>query len=462
MTDQHYLTVSQLSLKIQQTIQSQFTDFFLKGEISGLKVHSSGHAYFTLKDDKCVIDAIMWRGSLQSAAHKPEEGLEVVARCRVTTYPARSKYQVVVSHFTPAGVGALLKVFEERKRKLRQEGLFSEDQKKQLPAFPERIAILTSETGAVIQDMTSRLLERLPITVELYPVVVQGNDSVASILKALNALENKDKKPDIIVIARGGGSLEDLWGFNDEVLVRRIADAKTPVVSAIGHETDVTLLDYVADVRAPTPTAAIEIILPLKRDLRLKLSHFQEKLQSRLNQQLNSLSYRLSATDYFLKDPHRSTERASQALDDNTIYLERAYKAVLQQKSAKVRDIAFRLLSPQQVAQNAFLNLSALTRSLKAASPHSQIKVHKADLNRQLGRLRYSYLQQFLALKKKLLYLDSLLMSLSYKETLKRGFTVITNDNEAGSPLCSSKEVKVGQKLRIQFYDGFKKATIDS
>ncbi|MBM3560543.1 MAG: exodeoxyribonuclease VII large subunit, partial [Alphaproteobacteria bacterium] len=266
------LTVSELAGAVRHAIEDQFGMVRVRGELSGVKRAGSGHVYMGLKDADSVLDAVAWRGTAQRLAVKPEDGLDVVVIGRLTTYPARSRYQLIVEQMELAGEGALLKMIEERRKRLAAEGLFDAGRKRKLPYLPEVIGVVTSPSGAVIRDILHRLAERLPCHVLLWPVLVQGNgaaEQVAAAVAGFSALTEGGAvpRPDVVIVARGGGSLEDLMAFNEEVVVRAIAASTIPVISAVGHETDTTLADFAADMRAPTPTAAAELAVPVRADL---------------------------------------------------------------------------------------------------------------------------------------------------------------------------------------------------
>ncbi|MBC8130135.1 MAG: exodeoxyribonuclease VII large subunit, partial [Rhizobiaceae bacterium] len=266
-------TVSELSGALKRTVEDAFDHVRVRGEISGYRgPHSSGHAYFALKDDRARLEAVIWRTSFVKLAFKPEEGLEVIATGKLTTYPGSSKYQIVVETIEPAGAGALMALLNERRLRLEAEGLFAEARKRPLPFMPRVIGVVTSPTGAVIRDIRHRIADRFPVHLLVWPVRVQGETSGAEVTAAIegfNALAagGPIPRPDVIIVARGGGSLEDLWGFNDEAVVRAAAASVIPLISAVGHETDWTLIDHAADRRAPTPTGAAEIAVPVKADL---------------------------------------------------------------------------------------------------------------------------------------------------------------------------------------------------
>ena len=261
--------VFELSVALKRAVEEAFPYVRLRGEVSGYRgPHSSGHVYFSLKDASAKIDAIIWKGAFAKMRFKPEEGMEVIATGKVTTYPGKSSYQIVIDALEPAGVGALMALLEERRKKLAAEGLFDEARKKPLPYLPRVIGVITSPTGAVIRDILHRLNDRFPRHVLVWPVRVQGETcgpEVAAAIEGFNAMEEGGAlpRPDVLIVARGGGSLEDLWGFNDEALVRAAAASEIPLISAVGHETDFTLIDFAADRRAPTPTAAAEMAVSL-------------------------------------------------------------------------------------------------------------------------------------------------------------------------------------------------------
>ena len=270
-------SVSELSGALKRSVEEAFGGVRVRGEISGFKRAASGHLYMALKDENAVLDAVCWRGVAQKLQHRPEEGLEVIATGRLTIYPGRSKYQLVIESIEPAGEGALLKLLEERRRLLAAEGLFDESRKQPIPFLPEVIGIVTSPTGAVIRDILHRLRERFPRRVLLWPVPVQGSGAAERMAQAVHGFNRQlpagtVPKPDVLIIARGGGSLEDLWCFNEEIVVRAVAESAIPVISAVGHETDTTLIDHAADLRAPTPTGAAEMAVPVRGELLTRLT----------------------------------------------------------------------------------------------------------------------------------------------------------------------------------------------
>ena len=318
------VSVSELSSALKKTVESTFGYVRVRGEISGFRgPHSSGHCYFSLKDERARLEAVIWRGVAGKLKHMPEEGMEVIASGKLTTYPGSSKYQIVIDAIEPAGAGALMAMLEKRREKLAAEGLFDEARKQLLPYMPKVVAVVTSPTGAVIRDVLHRLSDRFPLHVIVWPVRVQGESSGAEVANGIHQLNNLQEQldlpaPELIIVARGGGSLEDLWGFNDEVVVRAAAQSMIPVISAVGHETDWTLLDHVADWRAPTPTAAAEKAVPVKADLEAHLAGISARLrasQSRLLEQrkntLQALARGISSPDMMLAMPRRRLDEAA-------------------------------------------------------------------------------------------------------------------------------------------------------
>src|SRR5271154_435220 len=324
------LTVSELSMALKRTVEDTYGYVRVRGEVSGYKgPHSSGHVYFALKDESAKIDAVIWKGVFGRMRLRPEEGLEVIVTGKLTTYPSRSSYQIIVETLEPSGLGALMALLEQRKRLLAAEGLFDEARKQLLPFLPELIGVITSPTGAVIRDILHRLADRFPRHVLVWPVKVQGDSSAAEVAAAIagfNALPERargllPRRPDLIIVARGGGSLEDLWSFNEEIVVRAAAASMIPLIAAVGHETDVTLIDFAADRRAPTPTAAAEMAVPVRADLLVDIDSLARRALAswRRNQEarrteLRSAARALPDADEVLALPRQRLDHAASAL----------------------------------------------------------------------------------------------------------------------------------------------------
>jgi exodeoxyribonuclease VII large subunit len=404
------LTVTELSFALKKTIESTFGAVRLRGEISSFKHHSSGHAYFCLKDEESVIDAICWRGTLSGLSLTPADGLEVVCHGRITTYGARSKYQIIVESMELAGIGSLLKLLQERKEKLTKEGLFDLSRKKPLPSLPKRIGIVTSPTGAVIQDILHRLKERFPCHVVLWPVAVQGPTSAEEVTQAIlgfNALPEA-QKPDLLIVARGGGSLEDLWSFNEENVVRAAAESVIPLISAIGHETDTTLIDFAADRRAPTPTAAAEMATPVRLDLLEMVQQVHHRFMTGMTSYVRHLQTTLQSVGRGVINPKQSLQMKAQILDERQERLEIALQKKMAQRRQDLKFLTHRLHHIRQEALQRHTN-------------------------------RYSQLSQ-------------LLESYSYTKTLARGFALAKDDQ--GKPITSAQKMKAVDQAILEFADG--------
>ncbi|RUU43183.1 exodeoxyribonuclease VII large subunit, partial [Mesorhizobium sp. M6A.T.Ca.TU.002.02.2.1] len=320
-------TVSEISGALKRTVEDVFGNVRVRGEISGYRgPHSSGHAYFCLKDDRARLDAVVWKGTMGRLKFRPEEGMEVIATGKLTTYPGKSNYQIVIDNLEPAGAGALMALLEERKRRLQAEGLFDAGRKRLLPFMPRVIGVVTSPTGSVIRDIIHRIKDRFPLHVLVWPVRVQGETTAKEVTAAVNgfnalAQDGVIPQPDLLIVARGGGSLEDLWGFNDEALARAVAASLIPVISAVGHETDWTLIDLAADVRAPTPTGAAEIAVPVRADLEVTLAGLGARLKTavsrnfeRKRQAVRAAARALPSPDQLLALPRRRFDEATSRL----------------------------------------------------------------------------------------------------------------------------------------------------
>jgi exodeoxyribonuclease VII large subunit len=337
------LSVSELAQTLKRTIETAFGRVRVRAEISGFKRHASGHCYFTLKDDSACIDAVIWRGQAGSLAFAPEDGAEVIATGKLTTYPGRSKYQIVVDRMELAGEGALMALLEKRRRALAAEGLFDTARKRRLPFLPRRIGVVTSPTGAVIRDILHRLSDRCPAHVMVWPVPVQGEGAAAKIAAAIRGFALLDDKPDLLIVARGGGSIEDLWAFNEEVVVRAAAESPIPLISAVGHETDTTLIDFASDLRAPTPTAAAELAVPVRVELLAQLAELSHRGRSCLGRHADRARERYELTICRWPRPEALFAPAGQRVDDVGERLPRALAARASEARADLNAVAPRL-----------------------------------------------------------------------------------------------------------------------
>jgi exodeoxyribonuclease VII large subunit len=481
-------TVSELSAALKRTVEDTYGHVRVRGEISGYRgPHSSGHAYFALKDEGARIDAVVWKGVFGRMRIKPEEGLEVIATGRLTTYPGRSTYQIVIETLEPAGLGALMALLEQRKKKLAAEGLFDEARKQLLPYLPDVIGVVTSPTGAVIRDILHRLAERFPRRVLVWPVRVQGDgaaEEIAAAIRGFNALppDGAIPRPDLLIVARGGGSIEDLWSFNEEIVVRAAADSMIPLISAVGHETDVTLIDFVSDRRAPTPTAAAEIAVPVRSELigridslaRRALSCWARGQDSRRTE-LRAATRALPSADMLLALPRQRLDAAADRLPralianaqvHHTAYSRIASRLTPQTLTRRVtrdqeRVTAFAARAEQSMRvqrerrRERFAAASVrLAASLRANAQAQQVRIARArervdTLMSRAARAVDTLLDRRLA---RLERASQLLDVLSYHGVLARGFALVRG--EAGEPLRAAAAVSPGMRLDIEFADG--------
>ncbi len=434
-TNQPVYSIGEISQALKRTVEGVFSHIRVRGEISGLTRAASGHMYLSLKDADAVLDGVCWRGTAGRLKFQPEDGMEVVASGRLSTYPGRSRYQIIIDSLEVAGEGALLKMLEERRKKLLAEGLFDEDRKKNIPYIPEVIGIVTSPTGAVIRDILHRLGDRFPSRVLLAPVIVQGDGAPVQVAAAIEGFNRLSPgcpvpRPDLLIVARGGGSLEDLWAFNEEVVVRAAADSGIPLISAIGHETDTTLIDFAADLRAPTPTAAAEMAVPVRAELMAGTADLGARLLGAMSRQIDHQGTRLGGLARGLPDPRRLTEEASQRLDDKAERLRNAPANFLITRRASLQALAGGLISPaRQITEKTEL-LVARARAAQGA----------------MGNFLETRTQS-------LSNLQRLLDGLSYERVLERGFALI-NDAATGAALTSASQASPGTSLGIRFSDG--------
>jgi len=429
-------TVSEISTKIKNLVESECGYVRIKGEISGLKVASSGHGYMNLKDNSSVLAAICWRGTLSRLEFALEEGMEVVASGKITTYAGQSKYQLSVERIEPSGTGALMKMLIQRKDKLEKEGLFDKDRKKKLPFFPSRIGIVTSPTGSVIRDMLHRIEDRCPSHVLLWPSLVQGEGAAASIARGIQGLNNLEPstRPDVIIVARGGGSIEDLWCFNEEVVVRAIAESSIAVISAIGHETDFTLTDFVSDVRAPTPTAAAEFACPVIEDVRYTVRQNFMRIRDNLWQIVSNKKKILEICNNSLSNPKKIVRNKEQSLDYIMFRLQDMLPNLISKKTILLSNIASRLESPKNIVDMRRLVLSHTSSAL------SQNTI------RLLDRKSLEFSTQ-----------SKLLDSVNYTNILNRGFALIKRE---GKVITGVKGLKPESEVTVTMRDGDITATI--
>lgn len=458
-------SVSEISAALKRVVEGNFEHVRVRGEISQPSFPRSGHCYFRLKDENAVLDAVCWRGTVGRLALRPEEGLEVIATGRLTTYAGRSSYQIVVETLEPAGEGALLKLLAERRRRLEAEGLFAAERKKALPFLPRVIGVVTSPTGAVIRDILHRLADRFPRHVLVWPVAVQGETAAGQIAEAIAGFNSLDgtgpPRPDLLIVARGGGSLEDLWPFNEEIVVRAVAASQIPVISAVGHETDTTLIDFVADRRAPTPTAAAEIAVPVRADLLTAVMDCGRRVMAAAHRALADRSAFLEGLARGLPDPWRLLEEKTQRLDERSERLALAAAAAIERRGALVAELGGRLPHPRQQLRYALESLQGTAARLAPAGLRAlrerSVSFERLDAERRLARAMTQRRQEAATA---LDSLGRLLESFSYHKTLDRGFAVVRAE-DSDELLIRAAQVKSGQGLQIEFADGRAKATAD-
>ena len=429
-------TVGEISLAVKRTLEGSFDRVRVRGEVSRPNYHGSGHLYFCLKDADAAMDAVAWRMTVGRLGMRLEEGMEVICIGRISSYPKSSKYQLVVDAVELAGEGALLKLLEDRKKKLAAEGLFAEDRKKPLPYLPSVIGVVTSPTGAVIRDILHRLSDRFPRHVLLWPVPVQGEgaaEKIAAAIRGFNTLKpgGAVPRPDVLIVARGGGSLEDLWAFNEEVVVRAAAASEIPLISAVGHETDTTLIDFASSRRAPTPTAAAEMAVPVRAELRIGVLECARRLIGTMARFVEERATALRAEARGLPDPHRLLEEASQQLDDLTERLASGLRVNWQRHAEALAGCSARLeVAPLALLDRRgdnFITLDAGDRMRRCAARMVEDR-----------RLRLTHAAQVLE-------------TLSYQRVLERGF-VLARD-ESGEPVTAAAMTKPGMALHLRFHD---------
>lgn len=422
------LTVSELAFSLKKTLEDTYGRIRIRGELSGIKLAASGHLYGDIKDENAVVNIVCWRGQMSRLSIRPEDGLDVIITGKVSSYPKSSRYQIIIESMELAGEGALLKMLEERRKALTEEGLFAPERKKALPFLPERIGVVTSPTGAVIRDIIHRVEDRFPRHILVWGVPVQGQgaaEKIAAAIKGFNHLPSA-QRPDVLIVARGGGSLEDLMPFNEEIVVRAVAESMIPVISAVGHETDTTLIDYAADSRAPTPTGAAEMAVPVRLNILAGVQDYQGRLAQAFIRKTEELKNTLTQMIARLGHPAQMLELKMQALDVQTSKLSQAYARGIEQRRAAVLRLEATLLHPGQRVANARDILNIHSKSLS--------RISKNLMNKS---------------KEKLEYLGRMLESLSYGQVLKRGYAVVRD--ESGSVISHAEAVKEGQTLEIEF-----------
>jgi exodeoxyribonuclease VII large subunit len=477
-------TVTEISGAVKRTIEAEFGRIRVRGEIGRVSRPRSGHVYLDLKDDRSVLSGVIWKGVASRLATPPEEGLEVVATGRLTTFGGQSKYQMVIEEIAPAGMGALMAMLEKRRRALEAEGLFAAARKRPLPYLPEVIGVVTSPSGAVIRDILHRLRDRFPRKVLLWPVAVQGQTCAPEVARAIagfNALTPGGAlpRPDLLIVARGGGSLEDLWGFNEEAVVRAAAASSIPLISAVGHETDTTLIDHAADRRAPTPTAAAELAVPVRLELLNWLGQQEGRLSRCLTQGIVQRGQRLRDLSRALSRPETLLDGPRQRLDSAGDRLPAALRQATQVKRVKLGDVAGplrpgllrRALRGERDRLNAAGQrlrpcLDARIRDQRSRLSQAATGLRPQDLGRQLRergealerlaqRMQVAQDLRVADRRSRLEALERLRQTLGYKETLSRGYAVVRNlDTEPAQVVTTAQAAAGIGRLEIEFRDG--------
>ena len=473
-------TVSEISGAVKRSIEGEFGFVRVKGEVGRVSRPRSGHVYLDLKDDRAVLSGIIWKGRAEGLLTQPEEGMEVVATGKLTTFPGQSKYQMIIEDIAPAGVGALMAMLDKRKKALEAEGLFAAERKSALPYLPDVIGVITSPSGAVIRDILHRLRDRFPRKVLVWPVAVQGQQCAPDVARAIagfNAMTvgGSLPRPDLLIVARGGGSIEDLWGFNEEIVARAVAASDIPLISAVGHETDTTLIDFVSDKRAPTPTAAAELAVPVRMELLAWVGDQEARLTRALTGGIAARGQRLRDLNRALPKPDMLVEQARQRLDYWDEKLDVALRGVVQKRGLRLTQVtgslrpallAARLdrareqagaqgarLAPAlgRVVRERLREFTRLAPRLRAEGVTQMMTQRAEGLNNWTGRLARAGTAQEHGRRTRLDALDRLRETLGYRETLKRGYAVVRGD---GDVVTGVKAATQASTIEIEFADG--------
>ena len=452
-------SVTELSGAIKRVIEGEFSHVQIKGEVGRVSRPRSGHIYLDLKDDKSVINGVIWKGVAGRLQTQPEEGMEVVATGRVTTFGGQSKYQIVIEDIKPAGMGALMALLEKRKTMLSAEGLFEESRKRALPYLPDVIGVVTSPSGAVIRDILHRLRDRFPRKVLIWPVAVQGAKCAPEVVRAIegfNALQigGAMPRPDLLIVARGGGSVEDLWGFNEESVARAAAASNIPLISAVGHETDTTLIDFVSDKRAPTPTAAAELAVPVRIELMAWLDRQSARMTTSLSGGLQRRSQRLLDLSRALPRLETLLDGPRQRLDTTGARLGPALMSGVQRRKVRLSEAAggLRPVAMQRMIGNERRRLDALSARMGPALARCvSIDQRRQAVAAMAQRVADAGQQRVNAARNKIESMDRLRLTLGYEATLSRGYAVVRSD---GDVVTTKRAADKAQELEIQFADG--------
>ena len=471
-------SVSEISGAVKRMIEGEFGHVRVRGELGRVSRPRSGHIYLDVKDDRAVLAGVVWKGVAARLATQPEEGMEVIVTGRLTTFPGQSKYQIVIEDIAPAGIGALMAMLEKRRKALAAEGLFDADRKTRLPFLPQTIGVVTSPSGAVIRDILHRLRDRFPVHVLVWPVAVQGERCAPEVASAIAGFNAMERRPDVLIVARGGGSVEDLWGFNDEAVVRAVSASRIPVISAIGHETDTTLIDHAADLRAPTPTAAAEAAVPVRAELQAMLADLEARRIRALGSQIMMRRQRLADLGRSLPRPEQILGERRQRLDLATARLPGA-DSLTDAWRRRLERMATGLPRPADLVTPARHALAERSARLVPAL-NMRVQDARLRLGRQSGRLAPSALQARLSDRRdrlrvqagllapaaqrmrrramdRVAALGRTLRAYDYNQTLARGFALVRDGD--GRVMARAGDVEMGSALSLTFADGDVAAT---
>jgi len=438
----HEFSVSELARALKRTVEETYGHVRVRGELGRVTIAKSGHLYLDLKDESAVLDAVMWKGLASTLAFRPEEGLEVIVEGRLSTFPGRSKYQMIIERMEPAGEGALMALLEARKKALAAEGLFAPERKRPIPFLPRVIGVVTSPTGAVIRDILHRIEDRFPVHVLLWPVLVQGDKAAAQIAAAIegfNALPEGGPVPvpDVLIVARGGGSIEDLWAFNEEAVVRAAAASRIPLISAVGHETDTTLIDFASDRRAPTPTGAAEIAVPVRRELAERVEAMRARLTGALARCVERKGADLRSAVRALPRPEAMLGEAGQRLDYAAGRLDAAARARLERAGGR---------------------LEALAVQIRPGALRRDLSEKQRRYDQTAARLAPVHMRGLDMRRRALEALTARLASVSHEAVLGRGFALVKDAD--GRLVRAAARLSGGQAVSLHFADGERGAVI--
>lgn len=453
-------TVSEISGAVKRVVEGEFAHVRVRGEVGRVSRPASGHIYLDLKDERAVLAGVVWKGSARKLEIRPEEGMEVIATGRLTTFPGNSRYQIVIEHMAPAGMGALMAMLEKRRAALQAEGLFDPGRKRPLPFLPEVIGVVTSPSGAVIRDILHRLADRFPRRVLLWPVPVQGEKcapAVAAAIRGFNALPERGAlpRPDVIIVARGGGSVEDLWGFNEEIVVRAAAESKIPLISAVGHETDTTLINHAADRRAPTPTAAAEMAVPVRLELVATVAALEDRRQGALARDLMLRGQRLRDLARALPRPEMLVAERAQRLDGLALRLPRALVALSRDRRLRLSGGAAGRFAPALLSHAINRHRQRLMRAELGLRPQgiaALMERRRERLETRAERFARASAQSVATLRARFTALERALSTLGPASVLSRGFAIV-RDGE-GAVLTRAATAGGASALEIEFADG--------